>query len=156
MRRRDSLAPVFLLVACALLAANAVRSAPKDWKTDSRGVLVAIAQAPVEVRAKQNPYDSQLDAILAGAKLYRRHCAECHGPEGQGTARAANLRAADVQKATPGELEWFLRNGNLRAGMPSWSGLPPQRRWQIIAYIKTLGADGAPASVHGVQDRTGK
>ncbi len=43
-----------------------------------------------------------------------------------------------VQNATPGEMVWFLRNGNLAAGMPSWSGLPLERRWQIVAYLKTL------------------
>jgi mono/diheme cytochrome c family protein len=83
-------------------------------------------------------YASQPDAVLAGAKLYRQHCAECHGSEGWGTERAANLRASDVERVTPGELEWFLRNGNLIHGMPSWSGLAEQRRWQLVAYIKTL------------------
>jgi hypothetical protein len=24
--------------------------------------------------------------------------------------------------------------------MPSWSGLPEQRRWQLVTYIKSLGA----------------
>jgi hypothetical protein len=43
-----------------------------------------------------------------------------------------------VQNATSGELVWFLRNGNLWLGMPSWSGLPVQRRWQIVTYLKSL------------------
>jgi mono/diheme cytochrome c family protein len=84
-----------------------------------------------------DPYEGKADAVLAGAKRYRHHCAECHGP-GWGTERAANLHASDVQKATPGEVEWFLGNGNLLRGMPSWSGLPEQRRWQIVSYLKTL------------------
>jgi mono/diheme cytochrome c family protein len=101
-------------------------------------VLEAIAQAPAKARLRQNPFQSQPDAVLAGAKLYRQHCAECHGANGQGSERAANLHSSDVQRATPGELEWFLRNGNLLRGMPSWSGLPAQRRWQLVAYLKTL------------------
>jgi len=44
----------------------------------------------------------------------------------------------DVRKATPGELAWLLRNGNLARGMPPWAGIPEQRRWQIVAYLKTL------------------
>jgi hypothetical protein len=43
-----------------------------------------------------------------------------------------------VQNATAGELVWFLRNGNLWSGMPSWSGLPKERRWQIVTYLKSL------------------
>ncbi|MGH7839058.1 MAG: c-type cytochrome, partial [Candidatus Binataceae bacterium] len=60
------------------------------------------------------------------------------GENARGIGRAANLRLPDVQNATPGELAWFLRNGNLAAGMPSWSGLPPERCWQIVAYVKSL------------------
>jgi mono/diheme cytochrome c family protein len=141
------LAPILLSVA-SLAAADSA----KEWKRDSRGVLVAIAQAPASARAKQNPYEGQSDAVLAGAKLYRQHCAECHGSGGWGTERAANLHASDVQRATPGELEWFLRNGNLFRGMPSWSGLPEQRRWQIVTYLKTLGpsttSDSTAAVIH--------
>jgi hypothetical protein len=55
-----------------------------------------------------------------------------------GTGRAADLHSTGAQNATPGELGWFLRNGNLPAGMPAWAGIPGQRRWQIIAYLKTL------------------
>jgi hypothetical protein len=48
------------------------------------------------------------------------------------------LRASGVQNATPGQLAWFLRNGNLVHGMPPWAGIPEQRRWQIITYLKSL------------------
>ena len=129
-----NLAPVLLLMASVAAAADS----GKEWKRDSRGVLVAIAQAPASARTRQNPYEGNAGAVLAGAKLCRQHCAECHGSAGWGTERAANLHASDVQKATPGELEWLLRNGNPSRGMPSWSGLPKQRRWQIVSYLKSL------------------
>ncbi|HXQ25477.1 MAG TPA: c-type cytochrome [Candidatus Acidoferrales bacterium] len=131
---RRALIPILLLV--TMVAAGA--SAARDWKIDDRGVLVAIARAPVKTRTWKNPYEGQSDAIAAGEKLYRQHCAECHGEDARGTGSAANLHMAYVQGATPGELVWFLRNGNLVRGMPSWSGLPEQRRWQIVAYVKTL------------------
>ena len=111
---------------------------PRHWKHDDRGVLIVIARAPVKLRTWKNPYEGQADAIRTGEKLYRQHCAECHGDDARGRGRAANLRMPGVQNATPGELLWFLRNGNLAAGMPSWSGLPLERRWQIVAYLKTL------------------
>ncbi|MGC1630335.1 MAG: c-type cytochrome, partial [Candidatus Acidiferrales bacterium] len=106
--------------------------------TDDRGVLLAIARAPQKTRARVNPYEGQPDAVLAGQKLFAQHCAECHGSNARGQGRAMNLHLSAVQNATPGELEWFLRNGNLWRGMPSWSGLPEQRRWQIVAYLKSL------------------
>jgi mono/diheme cytochrome c family protein len=124
------------LLSLAALAAAA--GADRHWKRDDRGVLVAIARAPVKTRAWKNPYEGQASAMVAGEKLYRQHCAECHGNDAHGSARAADLHMADVQTATPGELFWLLRNGNLAAGMPSWSGLPEQRCWQIVTYLKSL------------------
>ena len=129
-----ALAPALLLIAAVAAASHA----PKIWKSDSRGVLLGIARAPEKARLRQNPHAGDTNAVLAGAKLYREHCAECHGADGRGSGRAANLRSADVQRATAGELEWLVRNGNLARDMPSWSGLPEQRRWQIVSYLKTL------------------
>jgi mono/diheme cytochrome c family protein len=126
--------PAILFLICIAAAAGAASTS----QTDDRGVLHAIAQAPQKTRSWRDPYASQQDAILAGEKLYRQHCAECHGQDARGIGRAADLRSTGVQNATPGELEWLLDNGNLTRGMPSWSGLPPARRWQIVTYLKTL------------------
>ena len=126
---------VTLLLAAA--AACAAHSANR-WAKDDRGVLLSIARAPLRTRARKNPYEGQTEALAAGGKLFRQHCAECHGENARGLGQAANLRSPDVQRATPGELEWLLGNGNLARGMPSWSGLPAERRWQIVAYVKSL------------------
>ncbi len=102
------------------------------------GFLHEIEREPESERRRQNPYEGQPRAVAAGQKLFRRYCAQCHGDEGYGTVRAPNLRSPSVKSAKPGELAWFLKNGNLRAGMPSWSRLPDQRRWQLVAYLKSL------------------
>lgn len=125
---------LFVFLGCFIGVATA---APPQPAVD-REIIRAIDQAPRKARTRQNPYDGQSNTVLAGEKLYRQHCAECHGTDARGADRAADLRSPAVQNATPGQLEWLLRNGNLRAGMPSWSGLPEQRRWQIVAYVKTL------------------
>ncbi|HVB85649.1 MAG TPA: c-type cytochrome [Candidatus Dormibacteraeota bacterium] len=125
----------------AAASATVAKREPRREATrekDSRGVVHAIARAPLKTRRWQSPYNDDPSAILAGKKLFRHHCAECHGDDARGNLHAANLRAPGVQRATPGELEWLLWNGNLAKGMPSWSGLPPQRRWQIVAYLKSL------------------
>jgi mono/diheme cytochrome c family protein len=130
--------PIFLLLALAFAIEGSADERYKARPTDDRGVLLAIARAPQKTRSSLNPYDGQPDAVLAGKKLFEQHCAECHGSNARGQGRAMNLHLSAVQNATPGELEWFLRNGNLWRGMPSWSGLPEQRRWQIVAYLKSL------------------
>jgi hypothetical protein len=55
-----------------------------------------------------------------------------------------------VQNATPGELAWFLRNRNLAKGMPSWSGIPEERRRQIVTYLKTLGVGATAEDVTAI------
>src|SRR5579872_4367589 len=96
------------------------------------------AQVPEKNRQRENPFDSDPVAVAAGAKLFRQNCASCHGSEGQGRGKRPNLHSEHVRNATMGELEWLLTNGSLKNGMPSWSRLPEQQRWQIVSYLKSL------------------
>jgi len=110
-----------------------------------------LKHVPDADRRKVNPYAGQPDAIAAGAKMFADHCAQCHGPDARGHGKRPSLRSGRVQSATDGEIFWLLRNGNLTRGMPDWSFIPGPSRWQIIAYVKSLGARSnsnlAPAAV---------
>jgi len=97
-----------------------------------------VNQAPPNTQALSNPFEGQSRAARAGAKLFARECAACHGADGRGTTTAPPLYTMDVQKASPGALFWVLRNGSLTRGMPSFAHLPEPQRWQIITYLKTL------------------
>jgi len=90
------------------------------------------AERPVE-----NPFQNDGTARAAGQKLFARHCAECHGQAADGTERAPSLRAF-VRSAAPSALHTFIKNGNLRSGMPSWSRLPDPQLWQLVTYLQTL------------------
>ena len=135
---RSRLLIIAMLLLVSLVFAIVGAAGEKERATDDRGVLLVIAQAPAKARDSKNPYEGDPDGVLAGKKLYLQHCAECHGKNARGMRNAISLRSPQVQNATPGELVWFLRNGNLFHGMPSWSGLPEQRRWQIVTYLKSL------------------
>jgi len=88
--------------------------------------------------ASGNPYEGKPDAVRAGAKLYARHCAQCHGRTAEGHGRAPSLRTAAVQAAPPEDLFHTVTNGVMRRGMPSWAHLPAERRWQIVTYLRSL------------------
>ena len=89
----------------------------------------------------KNPYTGNAQAAAGGKKLYGQNCAQCHGANLQGIGPAPALDNPSTQKATPGELFWFITNGNLNAGMPSWAGLPKQQRWQIVTFLQSkIGA----------------
>jgi mono/diheme cytochrome c family protein len=96
------------------------------------------SKVPEKDRVRENPYDSQSGAIAAGAKLFRQNCSSCHGGDATGLNNKPNLHSDRIRTSTPGELEWLLKNGSMKNGMPSWSRLPEQQRWQIVSYLKSL------------------
>jgi mono/diheme cytochrome c family protein len=105
-----------------------------------------VGHVPEADRNMRNPFAGQADAAAGGAKLFSDHCASCHGKDGLGHGKKPSLRSERVQQASDGEVFWLLKNGNLARGMPSWSKLPGESRWQLIAYVKSLGAKSAPAT----------
>jgi mono/diheme cytochrome c family protein len=80
----------------------------------------------------------QPEPVLAGHRLFLRHCAQCHGEDAHGSRRGPDLGAARVRQATPAGLFDLLTNGRLRRGMPAWTRLPPEQRRQLVAYLETL------------------
>jgi mono/diheme cytochrome c family protein len=104
-------------------------------------------KVPADYHSKVNPYAGQAAAIAGGAKLFADHCAKCHGADALGRRKRPSLRSERVQvQATEGDIFWLLRNGNLGRGMPTWSAIPEPSRWQIIAYVKSLGLASGPAT----------
>jgi mono/diheme cytochrome c family protein len=102
-------------------------------------VYAALATVPPKARVKENPLKNDPEAPIAGKKLFEQHCAECHGSMAEGAEKGPSLRSQDVQQATPGTLFWILTNGVVRQGMPVWSKLPEPERWQIVAFVRSLG-----------------
>lgn len=94
---------------------------------------------PEKDHARANPMAGNPKAVAGGAAIYKDHCAQCHGADAMGDGKKApSLKTKNVSSATDGDLEWFLRQGDLRRGMPSWSSLPQAQRWQLVAYLRTL------------------
>jgi mono/diheme cytochrome c family protein len=104
-----------------------------------------LKHVPDADRQRINPLAGQADAVAAGGRMFEDHCAKCHGADALGRGKRPSLRSDRVQHATDGEIFWLLKNGNLAKGMPTWAALPDPMRWQIVAYLKSLGPD-APAA----------
>lgn len=97
------------------------------------------AGVPAKDHARTNPLAGNQDAVAAGGALYRDHCAQCHQADAEGDGKKRpSLRTPEVKGASDGDLEWFLRQGDLGHGMPSWSSLPQSQRWAIVAYLRSL------------------
>ncbi len=126
------------ILGCAALLLSAALALAGQETIKRADLEAARARVPAAAHALENPFAGRSEAVLAGKKLFKRHCAECHGADAAGSEKAPNLRVPEMREATQGDLFWMIRNGNLKKGMPSWSRLPDQQIWQLVAYLKTL------------------
>ncbi len=95
-----------------------------------------IQRVPEKAVEKQNPFQGDGKAERAGAKLYSRECASCHGTNREGQSKAPPLLGQQIHDAPSGALFWVLTHGSLRRGMPSFAHLPEARRWQIVTFLQ--------------------
>jgi glucose/arabinose dehydrogenase/mono/diheme cytochrome c family protein len=103
--------------------------------------------APTSARAEKNPYQAR--NADAGKTAFELHCAACHAPTGEGSGNIPSLIADQAQGASDGELFWFITKGDADNGMPAWQALPEEQRWEIVNYLRVLGASkpGSPRVV---------
>jgi len=97
-----------------------------------------LKKVPQAERKRLNPFAGQPDAVAAGRNLFLANCAQCHGKNAEGKGSRPNLLSERIRGASDGDIAWLLKNGEVFKGMPRWSGLPEEERWQIIAYIRSL------------------
>ncbi|MGP8173663.1 MAG: c-type cytochrome [Terracidiphilus sp.] len=123
MRRTSTILSLLLSATLALAAVSNSR-----WE-----------QVPPKDHARSNPLAGNPQAVVAGRLVYRDHCQQCHkaNAQGDGHKRPA-LRSVRIRNASNGDIEWFLRQGDLGHGMPSWSSLPEAQRWQVVAYLRSI------------------
>jgi glucose/arabinose dehydrogenase len=98
----------------------------------------AFHNAPDSEKKVKNPSGRSPEAAQAGAAVYTQKCALCHGPKAQGLANVPSLAKGPTQTVTDGELFWFITNGDVPDGMPSWSSLSDKQRWDVVTYLKTI------------------
>ncbi|MGA7244769.1 MAG: c-type cytochrome [Terracidiphilus sp.] len=118
------------LILITLLSVSAVSFAKANGKW--------LEKVPNADKLRTDPYAGQPEAVAAGRNLFVSNCSHCHGQNAEGKGSRPALRSERIRTATDGELAWLLKNGNVFQGMPRWSGLPEQERWQIVAYIRSL------------------
>lgn len=106
----------------------------------------AFHNAPASAAKSKNPLAGNAAAEKAGATLYAQNCAACHGKGGEGNGNVPGLKKGPTQTATDGEVFWFITTGSVANGMPGWTNLSKEQRWQIVSFVKTMGSGRAKAS----------
>jgi len=92
-------------------------------------------------------------AVTRGEATYRDYCYVCHGPGGRGAGPVARvfpaIPAIDTDRVagyTDAYVFALITKG--RGLMPEYGRIPPARRWDLVAYVRSLprGTSAAPAA----------
>ena len=97
----------------------------------------AFHNAPASAAAMTNPLADDVSAIGSGKQLFSQNCARCHTSGVRAVELAPPLDSSALKAAKPGEVFWFISNGNAGKGMPSWTQLSRQQRWQIVSFLQS-------------------
>ena len=104
---------------------------------------------PGAVRARSNPLSATEEVFQEGLEKYADHCAVCHGNDGGGDTaigrglypRVPDMRSAQTQALTDGELFAIIEHGVGLTGMPGWgTGTPGGEResWALVQFVRRL------------------
>jgi cytochrome c oxidase cbb3-type subunit 3 len=124
------------LIFCVLLGVNLASAQEGQNKPDRDKDL-----------PERNPYDSPADAA-AGRQYFLGHCAQCHGPEGEG-GRGVNLTTGRYRfGSSDRQLYMTIRKGVPGSEMPG-SRLSQTELWRVVSHVRRLGAAGAEEKATG-------
>ena len=124
-------------------------------KTEPHAIEVFLARQirhlaiPIEKRHAQNPISLTPDVINESLAHFADHCTICHANDGSGETpigknvypKAPDLRLADTQSMSDGEMFWVIHNGIRFTAMAAWGeGDPAQDMgsWKLVHFIRHL------------------
>ncbi len=124
-------------------------------KTEPHAIEVFMARQirhlaiPIEQRNTPNPVSLSPDLLQEGLAHFADHCAVCHANDGSGRTpigknvypKAPDLRVADTQSMSDGELFWVIHNGIRFTAMPAWGEGDLDKdldSWKLVHFIRHL------------------
>ena len=101
--------------------------------------------------ALNNPFTGDSD-VEAGGRLYRSHCAVCHGIEGEGGRGAALTTGMFRHGGTDRDLYTTISEGIPGTEMPGifFNG---KQLWQIVSYVRSLSEGRGADMTQGDPDK---
>lgn len=104
---------------------------------------------PRDAAALKNPVPNTPEVLAEARAHWADHCATCHANDGSGDTQmgthsyppAPDMRAADTQNLTDGELFYIIQNGIRLSAMPAWGGgssSAAEDSWKLVRFIRHL------------------
>jgi mono/diheme cytochrome c family protein len=141
-----------LLVAAAVSLTHnglSAQAQPSALEAALAAVMRKMAM-PFSARDAKNPVTNTPDVQREARLHFADHCAICHGNDGSGETamgrglypKPPDLRAAQTQARTDGEIFWIIENGVRLTGMPAFAGGGEHGNspdsWQLVHFIRHL------------------
>ncbi len=132
-----------ILGALALVACDRQESSTKVVKSEPQVTAMPTAPMPAPGR------DFSVESLTRGAALYREHCLQCHGPEGEGhpdwqspsdgtfTAAPPLNGTGNDWKRPKRDMVAIIKNGAARNGVPAMPGYKERLNEQEIEAVIT-------------------
>ena len=105
---------------------------------------------PSNFRQLRNPFPASTENLQAGMEHFSDHCAACHANDGGGDTLFGNglypkppdMRTAETQNKSDGELYYTIENGIRLSGMPAFSeehsAGGDAETWHLVLFIRHL------------------
>ena len=104
---------------------------------------------PSAARSRANPVAPTDEVMHDAMAHWADHCATCHANDGSGHTpigralypRAPDMRAAETQNLTDGELFYIIERGVPFTGMPAWgtdTAEGERESWACVLFIRRL------------------
>jgi mono/diheme cytochrome c family protein len=145
-----SLVPIAIITAGAFLFGAHGFSAREQPSSVERLVARrARAMAlPAGAKEQANPIPNAPEVLAEASAHWADHCAACHSNDGSGDTEmgkhlyppAPDMRQAETQRMTDGELFYIIKNGVRLTGMPAWGGSDhdDEDSWKLVHFIRHL------------------
>ena len=103
---------------------------------------------PSRAKSMKNPVPNTPNNLHEAMAHWADHCAFCHANNGSGDTvvgrnlypKAPDMRLADTQKLSDGELYYTIKNGIRLTGMPAWGEASDadEDSWKLVNFIRRL------------------
>lgn len=148
--RRLIVAVLVLIGLAAVVGVGAMAMAGMSARPEPGRLEMAVAPRlrslaiPASAKQAANPVPASAEAIADGLEHFADHCAICHANDGSGDTeigralypRAPDMRKAQTQELSDGELFYIIENGVRLTGMPAWAHEDANDNWKLVHFIR--------------------
>ena len=107
------------------------------------------AAIPADAKQRRNPIPDSSEVLAEARAHWADHCAGCHANDGSGDTQigkrtyppSPDMRLAETQELTDGELFYIIQNGVRLTAMPAWASNSEHGEhdsWKLVRFIRHL------------------